>query len=224
MRIDELSIFDERTLLKGPWNNPGEVRNWLQSQGFKEMGDGAFAEVFAHPGHNRIVKISTKQDTCWVKYAKFCLGNTSGNPHLPNISWIHQYGKAATGSNKFFISAMEKLKPIEGEHFINTMELTDLIKLARGLHASLDLFGEVEREIIDHTEYTLDKMSQPEREAVDKEVISDPTFSNNFFKTVDALEKIMGGCDFDLHMGNVMWRNKTQSIVITDPWVNYGEL
>jgi hypothetical protein len=216
MRIDEVDIVDDNILRKGPegkgWKTPQEVAKWLRKRGYQKKGEGHFAEAYMKPSHNRIVKISTRRDRCWVKFAKRMLQKTTVNPYLPDIHWIHEYGNN-WGYNEFFITVMEKLQPLT----IQTIKKLDPYDF-------LVLYEEVVFHKID--EQKIDDLVEKYREKVEDfeefhEYYPDGVEHNNFYRVLSAIKNMGGGCSVDLHDENLMYRASTNTPVIIDPWAFY---
>lgn len=252
--INEISIFDERELLKGPWKNPSEVYSWLVNKGFHEIGEGYFSKVLMHPRHNRVVKISSITDACWLSYAHHILEQPTPSPHFPKIYWVHSYGEqrdyksANPSKNKLFISVIEKLSEFNVQQHLSTLAPQDLAALdLSGFSLMHDEYKRLVGAILAHPKVAdinpyfsgiknIDRFSEEERleqalvyldqaagmkNTIFKRFIelSAPT---SFIEALHELEALRGDCGIDLHSGNLMWREKTQSVVINDPWAFYG--
>lgn len=210
--INEVTIFDERRLLKGPWNNPGEVIEWLTKAGFQELGSGAYASVFHNPSHKRVVKVSNESDRCWTEFAMWVLNKPDPGPHLPNIAWIHQYGDPWKGDKRFFITVMEKLRPLT----IDDLKKLDPIELIY-LSQKTDVLGYISggKAMDKKLEKFYEKMQKSPQQLLDM-------YREKYTPLIDVLRILQGTkgsfCSMDLHDENLMIRPSTGEIVVTDPW------
>ena len=198
--ITEASIFDERTLKNTHWKSPDQIMTWLKANGFEQKGAGVFARVFAKPNHNRIVKISTRQDDCWILFAQFAMSQTN-NKHLPKIPWIKRYqGKDAwLEPTEFFITIIERLQPLTDEAISRISDPGVLY----GILEYTDIY-------VDEELYDVDAFSSSIGEQRVK-------YKNHLFvKTLRQMENLGSNCVTDLHDENLMVRGDG-TIVITDP-------
>ena len=207
--VTEASIFDERTLKNTQWKSPNQTIRWLRKNGFKQIGRGWFAVVFAKAGHNRVVKISTAQDDCWIAFAQYAQTKTN-NPHLPKIPWIKRYQGDRHGiAQEFFITIIERLDPLNDQ---TIPRITD-----KGVLFGIMLFANLDFSTVDSIEDAYN--NQPGLSmANDPEIIT--KYRNHpFIKTVQEINRLPGDCTSDLHSGNLMIR-KDGTVVITDPLAN----
>ena len=213
----EASIFDERTLLRTKWTSPKQLMAWLRANGFQKKGSGSFGAVFIRPGYNRVIKLSTKEDVCWMRFAEWALSVTN-NPHLPDIKWMQQY----TGSKgqKFFLALVEKLAPFNRHAIMNT---TDLIGLAY-LYVHEDWFqgqGIFHRLV---KEGIVDEDDLAEDVAISR-WLKKSKGSRKFIATLRTAEnRATGVCSYDMHPGNIMYRPSDQKLVVIDPLADLTNL
>ncbi len=210
--LNEVSIFDENVLKKTAWKSFSELKKWLTSNGFTLLGDGFYANAYVKSGFNRIVKISRRQDKCWLKYISWTLKQTK-NPYLPNIPWVKTYDDVASGQ-RFFVTVIEKLKPLDGgalEKIDDPVVLATIaVRTTAGSsywHTILSRLRELGVTLSDTGSY---------REQLEKYLESHT--NHKFYRTVSKIENLtLSGCHKDMHSENIMYRVSTNSLVITDP-------
>ena len=206
--ITEASIFDERTLKNTNWTKPSHLIKWLEKHGFTELGHGSYAAVCAKPGHNRVVKVSTTQDDCWIAFAQYAQSKTN-NPHLPKIPWIKRYQADAIDSGiieEFFVTIIERLKPLDDQAI---SKITDPGTLF-GFMMYTNLEPAAEASFLN----TLQNHKTPDMfQGYGLEV---KYHNHPFVKTLRHITSISPDCWSDLHSNNFMVRGDG-TIVITDP-------
>lgn len=212
--LNETSIFDERTLQNTAWNSPKQLIGWLKKNGFEQKGSGKFGAAFIKPGYNRIVKLSKIEDKCWIKFAKWALSVTS-QPNLPNIPWMKTY--TDNRGQTFFLAVVEKLRPFDQVAINNTADLTGLVYLylyEDWFDADPKLEKRFEKEGLinaDDTDYSTirRRLFYWLRNAKD---------GKRFILTLRAAQnRATGGCTYDMHDGNIMYRPSNKRIVVIDP-------
>lgn len=220
MRLDEITKALERKLESHDWKSPREVSRFLRKQGYKQGGAGSFGAVFVHPTRNKIVKISKRQDVCWLRFAYWTLKMTS-NPSVPYIDWVRVYGE----DDKFFIAVVEKLAPFNKQAIKQTKDIVGIAYL----YSHQDEW-DIEHDLIDAME---DRLAQEGIITGDDERKWEPhkfqararkfaKTSNKpgrrFLRTLDSAKKFAKApCTYDSHDGNLMYRPSDQSLVIIDP-------
>lgn len=204
--IVEASIFDERTLKNTAWNSPTELIKWLKTNGFQKLGGGVFAAAYAKPGHNRVVKVSNRQDDCWIKFAQWSMTKTN-NKHLPKIPWIKRYqGKRKGKATEFFITIIERLNPLTNKAI---SQITDPGVLFGLMHyANLDYDTE------ESIEQAMSK--QPNPKIFQSNRLAAKLRNHPFIRAIEQVNSLSGDCWSDLHSGNLMVRNDG-TVIITDP-------
>jgi len=208
--IVEASIFDERTLKNTAWESPKQLVTWLRANGFKKLGGGVFAAAYAKPGHNRVVKVSNRQDDCWIKFAQWAMSKTN-NTHLPKIPWIKRYqGKRKGKVTEFFITIIERLKPLTNQAILR---ITD-----PGVLLGLMYYADLDSNTEDSIDAAMSKISGRNVKVPDLYSPRIPAKykTHPFIKAITQINKLGGGCFSDLHSGNLMVRNDG-TIIITDP-------
>ena len=213
--ITEASIFDERTLKNTHWKSPDQTIRWLRKNGFKEIGTGLFSVVFAKPGHNRVVKISTTQDHCWVVFAQYAQSKTN-NKHLPHIPWIRRYRADPLDmslSEEFFITIIERLTPLSDQAISRITDPGVLL----GLMHYADLDSSTEESVDAALSKVGNSMNDNDRiRAFYRHSALEKYKNHPFIKAIIAINNLPGGCSNDLHSGNLMVR-KDGTVVIIDP-------
>ena len=91
------------------WKSVKQVQAFLKREGYKRLGKGRYAEAWAQPGADSIIKISTREDVCWLRYAKWAK-TQQGNPHVPRIDMLKTYN---TKDGQLFVARVEKLKEVD---------------------------------------------------------------------------------------------------------------
>jgi hypothetical protein len=220
MRLDEITKALERKLESHDWKSPREVMRFLRKQGYKQGGQGSFGAVFVHPTRNKIVKISKRQDVCWLRFAYWTLKMTS-NPSVPYIDWVRVYGEG----DKFFIAVVEKLAPFNKQAIMNTKDLVAIAYLYSHQN-EWDINGPLidametrliqEGAIHDKNSYDLEHWKFEAR--AKKFVKTSKAPGRRFIRTLQSAQKFAKGqCSYDAHDGNLMYRPSDQSLVVIDP-------
>jgi len=227
MRIDELNPQHQMSLNMTKWESVKQVQQFLKEKGFKRLGTGAFAEAWAKKGENTVVKISTAEDVCWLKFAQWVM-KQKYNKHLPKIHSLKTYN---TPEGELFISRVEMLQEVD--NYYDTIDKTvgtldDIKKVGEMLWIrALDYDGDPS---------TVNSQA-PVMKAMSKSPLrNDPMFkgmgvpgmisrilklyqSSPLAITVRKAHKEIlkdTRCYKDLHAGNIMQR-KDGTIVIMDP-------
>jgi len=215
MRIDEVTAFQERKLQDNEWKNPREVMRWLESKNFQKKGAGQFGAAYVHPGYKRIVKISKKQDECWLRFAYWTLKQTS-NPSVPYIDWVRVYGEG----DRFFIAVIEKLAPFNRAAIANTVDVPGLAYL----YAYEDWFQgdrNIERRLIkEGVIYNEDAQLLPQV----KRYIKEARGGMRFINALRGSQRFATGkCAYDMHDGNLMYRPSDRRLVVIDPLADLNQ-
>lgn len=216
MRLHELlteaSIFDERTLQKTQWNSPKQLMGWLKKNGFQQKGSGKFGAAFVKSGYNRIVKISKIEDKCWIKFAKWTLAVTN-QPSLPNIPWVKMYRDS--NGTQFFVAVIEKLRPFDQVAINNTVDLPGLVYL----YLNEDWFDADPK--LEKRFESIIKRDDRDYSTIRRRLfyfLRNAKGGKRFILTLRAAQKrATGGCTYDMHDGNLMYRPSDKRIVVIDP-------
>lgn len=214
-QINEVTAFQERKLMDHEWKNPREVMNWLRSKNFQQKGSGQFSAAFVHPGYKRIVKISKKQDECWLRFAHWTLKMTS-HPNVPYIDWVRVYGE----NDKFFIAVVEKLAPFNKNAIANTVDIPGLAYL----YLKEDWFQNdhniEDRLIKEGVIYNEDALWVPQIRRYLQNIKSGKRFIN-VLRSSKGFAK--GKCAYDMHDGNLMYRPSDRRLVVIDPLADLNQ-
>lgn len=107
MQLNELRPSDAKLLVKTDLTLPIEIIKYLESQGYEKLGEGQYAQVWGMPNSNAVIKVSTQQDKCWLRFVEFV--HSEKSPFLPKISRIKRWNY--DGKN-YFIAFIERLKSL----------------------------------------------------------------------------------------------------------------
>lgn len=225
-QLDEVTAFQERKLEETDWKHPREVARWLKSKGFKQSGHGSFAQAFVHPSYKRIVKISKRQDVCWLRFAHWTLKMTS-HPSVPYIDWVRVYGEG----DKFFIAVIEKLAPFNRNAIKNTVDLPGLAYL----YAYEGWFDDdehifnrlVDEGVVDMNKIKYGKYDEAQRsiKLQVKKYLKNAKGGKRFINALRSAQKFAkGGCSYDMHDGNLMYRPSDRRLVVIDPLADLSEI
>lgn len=177
-----------------------DARYILKNHGYKVLGVGSFATVFAKPDDPWVLKLFSKYDTGYLKFIN--LSNTmKGNPHIPKFR-----GKLINVNDNYYAIRMEKLDPValltltpeQKETIIKFFWLVDI--LHQRTH-NADSF---------HGMYPIKKLK--ERMPKILELLKEQP---KLLPTLKKIVKTGTSREFDLGDSNIMLRGDT--IVITDP-------
>lgn len=207
-----------------------ELGPYLHKKGLKELGSGAFAVVYGRRGSNRVVKISTDLDKCWLKYANWAMGQHN-NPHVPDIHHLESYTITTSGhgtrsgrrASPVFFAVMERLLPFAEEHINVEKNLPILAYLAR--YQGFDAFTKMQRGVGQkqnpfnrpHSYWSPDPKYMHRLNKFAGEGKKHPAVK--LFRRVAEKWK---NCQGDFHDGNIMIRPSTGEFVVTDPVADEG--
>jgi hypothetical protein len=198
----------------------------LRKQGLKNVGKGQFAVVYGRSGSNRVVKVSKKEDYCWLKYAEWAMGQN--NPHVPEIYHLESYQVSIEDQDtdlemgtvkvvSVFFAVMEKLKPFKVKDINIKDNLPLLVYLSEyvdGIDISDEVFAralgakpESDNWVSQYSDKFYEKLGKLERQGSRHPAV----------KLFTKVENMWERCAGDMHSGNLMIRPSTGEIVITDP-------
>lgn len=226
MRIDELRREKDHAMKN--WKSVKQVQAFLRREGYKRLGKGAFAEAWAQHGSDTVIKISTVEDVCWLRYAKWAKSQPD-NPHLPKIHSLKTYN---TKDGTLFVARVEKLKEVD--HYFDKIMTQigrekDYKKVAEMLWVGLlgydtiqDLLSEsnivrslanstIKKEYFPH--FTVPEMIAHLLAGARRTKLAQTVKKAHQYILKDRQ------CYEDLHAGNVMMRGDT--VVIMDPAAMY---
>lgn len=236
-QIDEVTSAQDRALEARDWKNPREIMSWLEERGYQRKGSGSFAVAYVHPSYKRIVKISKRQDVCWLRFAYWTLKMTS-NPAVPYIDWVRTYGE----NDKFFVAVIEKLAPFDNTAIKNTVDLAGLAYLyayeewfetdnrvvtrllKEGVIRDLDTPRHQSYLKITNSRHRIRLLSDTYKKQARK-WLRENQGGKRFINTLQSAKKFAkGGCSYDIHDGNIMYRPKDRRLVIIDPLADLSEI
>jgi len=71
----------------GDWDVPFALMDWLEKNGFEQVGKGYFSKVYAQPGSNKIIKLlgvnNPSVTKCGIEFAHF--QRRTNNRHFPKV-------------------------------------------------------------------------------------------------------------------------------------------
>ena len=92
----------------------------LKNDGWREIGKGAYAIVFANPtNRNTILKLFPKTDIAYFDFYKFVKRHP--NIHFPN------FGKLVKINNDYYSLEIEKLQPITTDYYTKQIKIIENI-------------------------------------------------------------------------------------------------
>ena len=190
MRINELinesQVLDEITRP----DTMGNAQSILLKAGYKQIGAGWYADVYAKPDADHILKLFSVTDTAYPKFVNMTIQN-------PNIHFPKFKGKMMKVNEHYYAVRMEKLTS-----FGKTM----------------DIVGEIEDYIYGYANYGKSWPETDVRgKEVTEEMAQLEKTQPGITKACDLISKLIrsGLVGIDLHPGNLMMRGDT--IVFTDP-------
>jgi len=170
--------------------------------GWKEIGIGMYAAVFANPNKSFVLKVVHMQDKGYEEYAN--LIKRHRNKHFPIISDRKKIEiRTAHNVNSVYVYMIEKLKPTGKASWT---------------------FAEVFDNIMHNPTIELDKLFTIYTKNKYRDVIEMLKNNPSLVKALRILGKNRWDssmnyvCGIDMHSGNIMQR-KDGTIVITDPYV-----
>jgi hypothetical protein len=89
----------------GMWRNRFHFEQSLKRRGFRQIGDGMFAAVYAKPGSNKVIKIAGDKDS-WPIYIAWASKNGYLGTFAPNVTSFRVFD---TGYDTFYVAVMERL-------------------------------------------------------------------------------------------------------------------
>ena len=187
MRISELltesEILDEISRPKR-----SEAHNILMNAGYEMLGYGIFANVYAKPGENGVLKLFDSEDEAYQKFVYMAMSNP--NPHFPKFK-----GKMMKITDEYYAIRMEKLTPLP--------DTPDTASYAKKISAYVKLIQNKSGRIRSDADELISDIDEIEKEQPGIKYACN--MIGNRFK-----EEII-----DIHNDNIMLRGNI--LVITDP-------
>lgn len=183
-----------------------EIFKKLKGRGFRSIGSGAFAEIWAKRGYKRLIKMRMRVRTRASSYRfyEFCKDNKNVSKYLPKVYYL-------TGGDSGFMAVVEKLEIIDweniGKYIKSDEEIVTLFKIMRG---GIRTFMEMKkRKLVPHyaTFNTgfLDVLS----------TIDIPYEKSELNRLVTFLGKNFS--PLDIYSNNIMARPRDNHLVLMDP-------
>jgi hypothetical protein len=163
----------------------------------KQIGEGAYSQVFQHPTLKNIVVKLSRRDTQYLKFARFAMDNPK-NPWLPRIAAIEPIKVDGRDTSKAHAVFMEKLAPVSAG---------DKQKLIKTLTQTYDLRSSANPNFKWVAPFLWFEKSEWARLA---KTNKDPGLAQFAVFTVKNFDHL------DLHQQNIMKRG--QQIVFVDPF------
>ena len=91
-----------------------EFAKRLRKMGYRCIGTGAFAAVYARPGDDVVIKIGLHgEEDPWLHYA-YAVKSSKQNPWLPKINKVGLFRKKDSDGypEDYYVAEIERLKPI----------------------------------------------------------------------------------------------------------------
>ena len=183
MRINEIitesEVLDEITR-PGTIDDAHEI---LKKAGYAQIGDGYYAEVFAKPGADHVLKLFNSRDKAYQAFVNIAIQNP--NTHFPKFK-----GKMMKITNNYYAIRMEKLSELAGDP-----RTRGIIKL-----------------MIEYITRKEDDPFRPFPDQRQMDVLEklQPGITEACDVIVELLKH--NNADVDLHLGNVMMRGNTYVI------------
>lgn len=117
MRLEELTGIKTAVAHYGPLQHFKQIEYVLAGYGFTKLGGGAYANVFAHPNFDYVLKVFHRLDYGYLTFLRYVMAN-QGNPALPRI--IGQPKKLSTDTTdseyrnlrEWYFVRIEQLTPL----------------------------------------------------------------------------------------------------------------
>jgi hypothetical protein len=184
--ITESEVLDEITR-PDTMDNAQQI---LTKAGYKQIGAGWYADVYAKPDADHILKLFSVTDTAYPKFVNMTIQN-------PNIHFPKFKGKLMKVNEHYYAIRMEKLTSFD---------------------KTTDIAGEIEDYIGGYANYGKSWPETDVRGKEVTEVIAELEKTQpGITKACDLISHLIrsGAAGLDLHHGNLMMRGNT--IVFTDP-------
>lgn len=164
----------------------------LRNMGYRCIGTGAFAAVYARPGDDVVIKVGREGEADpWVHYAH-AVRSSKRNPWLPEVNKVALFHCSTVTqcdhSARYYVAEIERLKPI------NTGRNRDHRDILSGLESVWDIVNDVSERAL--AAFGLNR---------------DLTAAFSLISKVQRQTR----SSRDIHSGNVMLRG--EQFVITDP-------
>ena len=172
----------------------GKAMTILQNAGYQYLGSGNYANVYAKPGANHVIKLFGHSDLAYPKFIELVQSNP--NPHFPKFK-----GKMMKVTNDYYAIQMERLSPLPAD-----------AKAYSNIDAGSSTIGYA------LNDYTRQAAGLPNNDLSANLI---PTIMDELEKTQSGIKEAcsliasLSGVVYDIHKNNLMLRGNT--LVITDP-------
>lgn len=212
------------------WESVEQLDKFLTDKGYERLGAGIFSSVYGKPGDKTVIKVSKREDVCWLRYARWVM-NQPANKHLPKIFSLRTY-KDKKGE-KLFVSRLERLHELDD--VIDTLEMriqkemnpakyAESLWLASIFYKHAENFPAFFDEWEDEVEKSKLRKQYPEIDTLDFMRGMLKKYANTGFSSLirKAQKEILRdkNCFADLHTGNMMQRDDG-TLVLMDPAAMY---
>lgn len=168
--------------------------DFLKANKFKSVGSGLYADVFARPKDDYVIKVGGVRYNSWDKdgYVGFLKRINPNNPLFPKIRAVQLC--QPINDDPFYVVEMERLLKFSSRKIDSQTKKSSLQNL--GLSKIWDLES-----------YVIDKLEESEHKHMQG--------------AAKILSKLYHCHMEDIHDGNIMWRQNGNQVhlVITDPCV-----
>tara|TARA_R110000823_G_scaffold230090_4_gene357005 strand:+ start:253 stop:915 length:663 start_codon:yes stop_codon:yes gene_type:complete len=216
MRISELSKTDSKILQTRKWSGVQKVQSFLARQGYDYVDEGVYSIVFAKPRGKFVVKVSKKEDVCYLEFARWASAQKN-NPWLPKIKFMKDFQVTTRDGEKvtFLITAIEKLHTLKGGVISNIRWTHHQLPLLLFLSQEMSFGNQLQNAYTDLFKKTYGR----DINLTDEYEMSGKFKKNSMLpRTIDTIDELLStDCRKDMHLGNIMLRPGTKQIVIIDP-------
>ena len=213
-----------KAISSAKWHAPEQVEQFLYDNGFDMIGEGIFAQVWASPNSDKVVKFSTGHDRCYIKFAQHAQKHPS--KYLPKVYDFIKYkvdqDEHSMDGKIMFITVLEKLVPIDVEQ----IKMTDENKSIIAWLYTQDMWQDGGKTLAKiNKAFGINAQHEEETEEVLRQMAEKLENSNHPFVKIyhDMLGQFNKGsnnkCFGDLHDGNVFYRPSDSTVVYIDPYV-----
>ena len=188
MKLKEIQLSGFKELAKKRFKHIRNIFDIVNNNGYTLSGEGTFSQVYIKNGSNIAIKISTRNDQCWLTYAQFVKSHP--HKHYLKIGSVNKH-------DEFFIAWIERLIPIKGE-------ILGIIEDWRHVYFESDGFDS--EEIQNDPSFNKSNVLKFDKE------------NPELRKAVNLINQklVNSGCELDIGSQNFMQR-KDGTIVIIDP-------
>lgn len=197
---------------------------YLQARG-KLLGRGMFGAVYSlNERSDRVIKFSYDRCDAWAVYAKVCIDMADISDYLLKVHSFRDYHDDVDAEYSFYVASIERLVSLDmaPEHI---HVLARAIDRATLIYADPELYISGEYLNVQHYRWYNSDYVPKALDAYYMIMNEHPELHS----LLELLTQIYGqvrmhadgeGSELDLHLGNMMYRQSTDSLVITDPFAS----